>query len=258
MKRHRFEIQLPRDPCSVRVGRLNVAKALERWDLGASEDKQDNVILVASELLTNAIRHSSSPTVNVRLYTDYQRTRLLLTFEVHDGSAAQPQPRIAKTTDEDGRGLSIVAELASRHGSEQTPAGKRVWAQFVLPSTASRYLGGLAQRSRATAPRPPGHRPVHHLNSSASGYQLAVDIEKVEEAMNDNLYDRPVSGPFAALCGGGTNDGSMEDCISVAELAGGGYALGDTKPEGAGRELRMSRDEITSFAEAWLAQERKA
>ncbi|MFF9644695.1 DUF397 domain-containing protein [Kitasatospora aureofaciens] len=69
-----------------------------------------------------------------------------------------------------------------------------------------------------------------------------------------NLYESEIVGPFAALCGGGTdNDGSMESCISVAELAGGGYALGDTKPEGAGRELRMSREEITSFAEAWLA-----
>ncbi|MDH6132609.1 hypothetical protein P3T37_001994 [Kitasatospora sp. MAA4] len=76
--------------------------------------------------------------------------------------------------------------------------------------------------------------------------------------MSENLYDRPVAGPFAALCGGGTNDGSMEDCISLAELTGGGYALGDTKPEGSGRELRMSREEITSFAEAWLAQERQA
>ncbi|PYC87749.1 DUF397 domain-containing protein [Streptomyces tateyamensis] len=73
-----------------------------------------------------------------------------------------------------------------------------------------------------------------------------------------NLYERDVTGPFAALCGGGTNDGSMEDCISVAELAGGGYALGDTKADGAGRELRMTRDEITSFAEAWLARERQA
>ncbi|MFF9644694.1 DUF397 domain-containing protein [Kitasatospora aureofaciens] len=73
--------------------------------------------------------------------------------------------------------------------------------------------------------------------------------------MAENLYDREITGEFSALCAGGTdNDGSMESCISVAELAGGGFALGDTKPEGAGRQLRMSREEITSFAEAWLAQ----
>jgi hypothetical protein len=70
-----------------------------------------------------------------------------------------------------------------------------------------------------------------------------------------NLYGREVSGPFAALCGGGTdNDGNMESCITVAELHGGGDALGDSKPEGAGRELRMSAAEITTFARAWMAR----
>ncbi|MFJ9128958.1 DUF397 domain-containing protein [Streptomyces sp. NPDC102340] len=69
-----------------------------------------------------------------------------------------------------------------------------------------------------------------------------------------NLYERDVAGPFAALCGGGQdNDGNMESCITLAELNGGGYALGDTKPEGKDRELRMSADEITKFARGWLA-----
>lgn len=69
------------------------------------------------------------------------------------------------------------------------------------------------------------------------------------------LYERPVEGPFKKLCGGGDNsDGTMEDCLTIAPLTGGGYALGDTKAAGAGRELRMSSDEITGFAKAWLAE----
>ncbi|MFJ4964406.1 DUF397 domain-containing protein [Streptomyces sp. NPDC088729] len=71
--------------------------------------------------------------------------------------------------------------------------------------------------------------------------------------MNGNLYNAEITGPFAALCGGGTDtSGNMESCITLAELQGGGYALGDNKPEGAGRELRMSADEITAFAQAWI------
>ncbi|WP_432114958.1 DUF397 domain-containing protein [Streptomyces sp. S1] len=70
-----------------------------------------------------------------------------------------------------------------------------------------------------------------------------------------DLYEREVSGEFAALCGGGTdNDGNMESCITLAELHGGGYALGDSKPGGAGRELRMSAEEITAFARGWIAR----
>ncbi|MFD7259286.1 DUF397 domain-containing protein [Streptomyces sp. NPDC059874] len=70
-----------------------------------------------------------------------------------------------------------------------------------------------------------------------------------------NLYEREVSGPYASFCGGGTdNDGNMESCITLAELAGGGYSLGDSKPEGQGRELRMSAAEITDFAKGWLSK----
>ncbi len=50
--------------------------------------------------------------------------------------------------------------------------------------------------------------------------------------MSDNLYERQAVGPFAALCGGGDEgDDSMESCITVSELHGGGYALRDSKPE---------------------------
>jgi hypothetical protein len=70
-----------------------------------------------------------------------------------------------------------------------------------------------------------------------------------------NLYEQQVAGPYASLCGGGTdNDGNMESCITLAELHGGGYSLGDSKPEGAGRELRMTANEITEFAKGWLAK----
>ncbi|MGW0734285.1 DUF397 domain-containing protein [Streptomyces sp. NPDC002851] len=73
--------------------------------------------------------------------------------------------------------------------------------------------------------------------------------------MSSNLYDREVTGPYATLCGGGTdNDGTMESCITLAELHGGGYELGDSKPEGAGRALRMSAEEITKFARGWMAR----
>lgn len=63
-----------------------------------------------------------------------------------------------------------------------------------------------------------------------------------------DLYAREVEGPFASFCGGGTdNDGTMESCISIAELKGGGYALRGTKPEDTGKELRFSAAEIVDF-----------
>lgn len=61
----------------------------------------------------------------------------------------------------------------------------------------------------------------------------------------ENLYDgRAVVGPYAALCGGGTNDGSMEDCLDLAPLEGGGFALRDSKLGDDSPVLRFSRTEL--------------
>lgn len=73
-----------------------------------------------------------------------------------------------------------------------------------------------------------------------------------------NIYERVVEGPFAIFCGGGSDDDSMEDCLSIAEVKGGGFALRDTKTEGEGRELRGSVTEIRAFAEGVLADQRFA
>ncbi|QMU72112.1 DUF397 domain-containing protein [Streptacidiphilus sp. P02-A3a] len=68
--------------------------------------------------------------------------------------------------------------------------------------------------------------------------------------MADNLYERKVTGPFAALCGGNSdNSGSAEDCLSVAELEGGGYAVRDTKLGDGSPELRFTAAELTAAAE---------
>ncbi|MFF4168640.1 DUF397 domain-containing protein [Streptomyces sp. NPDC001744] len=73
-----------------------------------------------------------------------------------------------------------------------------------------------------------------------------------------HLYESEITGEFAALCGGAGGTSNAESCLTLAELAGGGYALGDSKPEGAGRQLRMSEAEITAFAEAWMSGKRSA
>lgn len=68
--------------------------------------------------------------------------------------------------------------------------------------------------------------------------------------MSDNLYERKINGPFKALCGGGTdNDGSMEDCLDVAPLEGGGFAVRDTKLGEGSPVLRFSFQELVNAAD---------
>jgi hypothetical protein len=72
--------------------------------------------------------------------------------------------------------------------------------------------------------------------------------------MSLNLYAVPDDGAeFQSWCGGNIG-GSNESCVEVAELPGGGFAVQDSKPEGSGRQLRFTADELDAFAVGWIAQ----
>lgn len=68
--------------------------------------------------------------------------------------------------------------------------------------------------------------------------------------MSDELYKAEINGPFASLCSGGDNSsGTMEDCLSIAPLEGGGFAVRDTKLGNHSPELRFSFAELMGAAE---------
>ncbi|HYB48717.1 MAG TPA: ATP-binding protein, partial [Streptosporangiaceae bacterium] len=56
--------------------------------------------------------------------------------EVFDPDLRLPRIRTAGETDEGGRGLYLVDQLATRWGSRPTPEGKAVW--FEMPRSAAR------------------------------------------------------------------------------------------------------------------------
>jgi anti-sigma regulatory factor (Ser/Thr protein kinase) len=93
--------------------------------LGAVGALIDDVVLVTSELVTNAVLHGSPP---VGLLA--RASSRWLHVEVHDHSSAMPLPQDADDYDEHGRGLGIVAALAIRWGTRPTTAGKVVWAEI--------------------------------------------------------------------------------------------------------------------------------
>jgi len=115
---------LPADPAIVPDTRRQVARRLTGWGL---DDVAFVTELVVSELVTNAIRHAKTP-IQLRLIRD--RT---LICEVSDGSSTAPHLRRACPFDEGGRGLLLVSQLAQRWGCRQTPHGKVIWAEQVLP-----------------------------------------------------------------------------------------------------------------------------
>ncbi|MFD4508614.1 SpoIIE family protein phosphatase [Streptomyces sp. NPDC058457] len=100
---------------------------LTSWRFPA--DLHDLGVLATSELVANSLQHGTPP-MRLRL----RRTDRRLIIEVTDGDDHLPRRRRAEPGDESGRGIAIVATIASGWGSRRTPGGgKAVWCEFVLP-----------------------------------------------------------------------------------------------------------------------------
>ncbi|MGW0611577.1 SpoIIE family protein phosphatase [Streptomyces sp. NPDC002788] len=115
---------IPADPALVAPIRKQVVDQLERWGLVAATFTAE---LVVSELVTNAIRYGAPP-IRLRLIHDAST----LICEVSDANHTAPHLRRAKTWDEGGRGLLLVAQLTQRWGSRHTAEGKTIWAELAL------------------------------------------------------------------------------------------------------------------------------
>ncbi|MFR9724142.1 SpoIIE family protein phosphatase [Streptomyces sp. MS19] len=114
--------ELPGDPSAVSRARELVTGRLREWGM---EESVFTTELVISELVTNAVRHAGGGPIQLRVI----RERSLI-CEVSDTSSTSPHLRRARSTDENGRGLFIVAQLTDRWGTRQTPNGKTIWAEL--------------------------------------------------------------------------------------------------------------------------------
>ncbi|MFF3615050.1 SpoIIE family protein phosphatase [Streptomyces sp. NPDC002580] len=116
------------DPAVVATARSVSLGQLATWGLDTLDFTTE---LIVSELVTNAIRYGAGP-IGLRLIRD----RALI-CEVSDGSSTSPHLRYAYETDEGGRGLFLVAQLARRWGTHYSARGKTIWAEQPLPSPDS-------------------------------------------------------------------------------------------------------------------------
>ncbi|MET9912679.1 SpoIIE family protein phosphatase [Streptomyces sp. NPDC006476] len=115
---------VPVDPAAVADLRARATRQVEAWGL---RDLAMTTELVVSELVTNAIRYAEPP-IRLRLIRDTN-----LTCEVADSSSTAPRLRHARSTDEGGRGLFLVAQLTDRWGARYTSEGKIIWAEQEIP-----------------------------------------------------------------------------------------------------------------------------
>ncbi len=91
----------------------------------------DDVTLVASELVSNAVRHATTAAERDLDVTWTVGDQQVL-IAVADESELRPKLSGAAPDAPCGRGLTIVDALASDWGVDPMPDGKRVWAKIPL------------------------------------------------------------------------------------------------------------------------------
>ena len=114
---------LPRSTTAPALARGFVSSTLTSWDV---RETFADVPLLASELVTNAVRHANGD-VALSLQLDNDRMRV----SVSDSSDELPVMGDLETARDGGWGLHIVDRLAASWGLEADSDGKMVWCEVV-------------------------------------------------------------------------------------------------------------------------------
>lgn len=135
------DVELPAEASSAAAARAAVRSLLVGPGLqGVSRPDQqalDRVLLLTSEVVTNAILHARTP-LRLTASVDNGQVRV----RVYDGLRLLPRVRSYRADAGTGRGMHLVSALADQWGVEETSGGKCVWfAVAVLADAQSAKLG---------------------------------------------------------------------------------------------------------------------
>ncbi|MET8134942.1 ATP-binding protein [Streptomyces sp. NPDC005251] len=139
-----FEMRFTSTPRGARLARRLAAHRLDAWGVPYDTDRHDAIVLVVAELTVNAVRHGQVPGRDFHLRLQAIARARTVRVEVTDTRAERVPPRpdalpVPGAEDTGGRGLLLVAGLASRWGWYLRPEGpgKTVWAECVLTGTTT-------------------------------------------------------------------------------------------------------------------------
>ena len=122
---------LPDDLTAAQAAREHVIDAVAPD--GLTGDVVDDLVLIASELAANAVRHGSPPAL---LRLDRGDASIRVTVSNH-GDAPDPRILTADPHADHGRGLAMVEQMADRVGWERDGDRLDVWAEVAISRPAA-------------------------------------------------------------------------------------------------------------------------
>lgn len=133
-----FEMRFTSTPRGARLARRLAAHRLDAWGIPYGTDRHEEIVLVVGELTANAVRHGHVPGRDFHLLLYTSEPARTVRIEVTDTRTERtpPEPDVlpaSGSADTGGRGLLLVAGLATRWGWRLRPGGpgKTVWAECV-------------------------------------------------------------------------------------------------------------------------------
>ncbi|MGW2417898.1 ATP-binding protein [Streptomyces sp. NPDC001709] len=156
-----MQLEIRPDPTEVGRARRWARSRLPGLGIAADEPLAETLILLVSELVTNAVVHTghtavlrlSLPGAEPEAATEEPErvpvpAAVTVRVEVADNSSRAPVPRCAGGDATGGRGLALVDCLADRWGWSPEGAGKSIWCELDRCSKPGEradmaYGGGL-------------------------------------------------------------------------------------------------------------------
>ncbi|WP_075738519.1 ATP-binding protein [Streptomyces acidiscabies] len=192
---------LPGEPSSAGAARKFVRAYVEYHVPGVPEDYVENIVLIASEMTTNAIRYGTEPGDSIRITIDADDREARI--EVQDPTRRSPRRRPESGERGRGRGLFILdAVCGDEWGCRPAPFGKVVWARVRAPQAPAPgpdFIAGLTVLTwldfapAGTTPwlligHPPPHHPTETTESIANGLRAlgtALQLRPTTERVPD-------------------------------------------------------------------------
>ncbi|MFQ6141662.1 ATP-binding protein [Streptomyces seoulensis] len=160
-----MQLEIRPDPAEVGRARRWARSRLAGSGIAADEPLAETLVLLVSELVTNAVVHTGCPAVLRLSLPGTAAEAATVRLEVADASTRAPVPRCPDDDATGGRGLALVDGLADRWGWSAEGAGKRIWCELdrcapaVAHTAAPTACGDQAapvSGSAATATGTPG------------------------------------------------------------------------------------------------------